>query len=63
LSLDRIAEAARIIDPVALTTPQFVCEPLSSALGAHVVAIATDNISIIANGMATRVAMPEALSD
>ncbi len=37
LSLDRIAEAARIIDPVFRATPQFVCEPLSDALGARVV--------------------------
>jgi|HubBroStandDraft_2_1064218.scaffolds.fasta_scaffold454624_2 threonine dehydratase len=33
LSLDRIAEAARIVDPVFLSSPQFVCEPLSEALG------------------------------
>ncbi|HEX4365628.1 MAG TPA: pyridoxal-phosphate dependent enzyme [Rhodopila sp.] len=33
LSLDRIAEAARIIDPVFLASPQFVCEPLSAVLG------------------------------
>lgn len=33
LSLDRIAQAARIIDPVFLNTPQFECEPLSRELG------------------------------
>lgn len=37
LSLDRIAEAARIVDPVFLSTPQFVSEPLSAELGARVV--------------------------
>jgi hypothetical protein len=35
LSLDHIAEAARIIDPVFLAMPQFVSEPLSDALGAR----------------------------
>jgi threonine dehydratase len=33
LSLDRIEQAARVIDPVFLRTPQFVCEPLSDLLG------------------------------
>jgi threonine dehydratase len=33
LSLEQIARAARSIDPVFLHTPQFVCEPLSQALG------------------------------
>jgi threonine dehydratase len=33
LSLERIEEAARIIDPVFLRTPQFVSEPLSEHLG------------------------------
>lgn len=33
LSLKRVHEAARIIDPVFLHTPQFVAEPLSDALG------------------------------
>jgi threonine dehydratase len=28
ISVDRIAEAARVIDPVFLNSPQFVCEPL-----------------------------------
>jgi len=37
LSLDRIAEAARIIDPVFRNTPQFVSEALSAKLGARVV--------------------------
>ena len=37
LSLARIAEAARSIDPAFRATPQFLCEPLSDALGAHVV--------------------------
>lgn len=33
LSLERIEQAAYRIDPVFLHTPQFVCEPLSQALG------------------------------
>ncbi|HMG56072.1 MAG TPA: pyridoxal-phosphate dependent enzyme [Kofleriaceae bacterium] len=33
LSLDRIAEAARTIDPVFLRTPQYVCEPLAELAG------------------------------
>jgi len=33
LSLPRIAEAARCIDPVFLGSPQFVCEPLAEAVG------------------------------
>ncbi|HEX3761833.1 MAG TPA: threonine/serine dehydratase, partial [Kofleriaceae bacterium] len=33
LSLDRIAEAARTIDPVFLHSPQFVCEPLAERVG------------------------------
>jgi threonine dehydratase len=37
LSLDRIAEAARIVDPVFLSSPQFVAETLSAELGARVV--------------------------
>lgn len=32
-SLARVEEAARVIDPVFTRTPQFVCEPLSEALG------------------------------
>ncbi len=32
LSLERIEQAARIIDPIFLNSPQFVCEPLSDAL-------------------------------
>lgn len=28
ISVDRIAEAARVVDPVFLNSPQFVCEPL-----------------------------------
>jgi threonine dehydratase len=32
-SVDRIREAAGLIDPVFLNTPQFVCEPLSEQLG------------------------------
>jgi hypothetical protein len=35
LSLARIEQAADIIDPVFLNSPQFVCEPLSEALGTH----------------------------
>ena len=33
ISLERIQAAAQIIDPVFLHSPQFVCEPLSAALG------------------------------
>jgi threonine dehydratase/peptide deformylase len=33
LSLERIAEAARFIDPVFLRSPQFVCEPLTERAG------------------------------
>ena len=33
LSLRRIEEAARAIDPAFTRTPQFVCEPLGEALG------------------------------
>ncbi|HEY8312146.1 MAG TPA: threonine/serine dehydratase [Gemmatimonadaceae bacterium] len=33
LSLERIEQAARIIDPLFLHSPQFVCEPLSDELG------------------------------
>lgn len=35
LSIERIEEAARIIDPVFLRTPQFICEPLGEVLGAR----------------------------
>lgn len=34
LSLDNIARAAALVDPVFLNSPQFDCEPLSAALGA-----------------------------
>lgn len=33
ISIDRIREAAHVIDPVFRDTPQFVCEPLSDRLG------------------------------
>lgn len=33
LSLDRIEAAARVIDPVFLGTPQYVCEPLGEEIG------------------------------
>ncbi|KJH69821.1 hypothetical protein UH38_21545 [Aliterella atlantica CENA595] len=33
LSIDRIEQAAKIVDPVFLNSPQFVCEPLSEQLG------------------------------
>jgi threonine dehydratase len=36
LSLKHIEEASRTIDPVFRNTPQFVCEPLSKALGTRV---------------------------
>jgi peptide deformylase len=36
LSLERIAQAARSVDPVFLRSPQFVSEPLSEALGCTV---------------------------
>ncbi|MBM3449471.1 MAG: pyridoxal-phosphate dependent enzyme [Armatimonadetes bacterium] len=35
LSLDRVAAAARAIDPVFLRSPQFVCEPLGDEVGAR----------------------------
>jgi threonine dehydratase len=37
LSLERIAEAAKVIDPVFLNSPQYRAEPLESALGCRVV--------------------------
>jgi len=37
ITLERIEEAARAIDPVFLHTPQWVCEPLAEELGARVV--------------------------
>jgi threonine dehydratase len=37
LSLARIEEASRVVDPVFLRTPQFVSEPLSEALGLRLV--------------------------
>jgi threonine dehydratase len=36
LSLDAIRQAADVIDPVFLDSPQFECDPLGSALGARV---------------------------
>lgn len=33
LSLDLIERASQVIDPIFLHTPQFICEPLSEALG------------------------------
>jgi len=33
ISIDRIHEAAAVVDPVFLHAPQFVCEPLSDRLG------------------------------
>src|SRR5262245_61514322 len=33
ITLERIEEAARRIDPVFLDTPQYVCEPLGDELG------------------------------
>lgn len=36
LSIERIEEAARVIDPVFLRSPQFVCEPLGDVLGATI---------------------------
>jgi threonine dehydratase len=33
LSIDRIEQAATLIDPVFLNSPQFACEPLSQQLG------------------------------
>ncbi len=35
LSIERIEQAARTIDPVFLRSPQFVCEPLGDELGAR----------------------------
>jgi threonine dehydratase len=37
LSLERIAEAARVIDPVFLNSPQYLAEPLERHLGCRVV--------------------------
>jgi len=37
ISVDRIREAATVIDPVFLHTPQYVCEPLSDQLGVTIV--------------------------
>jgi len=37
ISVDRIAEAAEVIDPVFLDTPQFISEPLSDRLGVTIV--------------------------
>ena len=37
LSLERIEQAAQIIDPVFLHSPQFICEPLGDALGVRLV--------------------------
>ncbi|MDQ3459001.1 MAG: threonine/serine dehydratase [Deinococcota bacterium] len=37
LSLERIDHAARVIDPVFLNSPQFVCEPLGDELGVRLV--------------------------
>jgi threonine dehydratase len=37
ISIDHIREAAEVIDPVFLDSPQFVCEPLSDRLGATTV--------------------------
>jgi threonine dehydratase len=37
ISIDRIREAASVIDPVFLHTPQFVCDPLTNRLGVTVV--------------------------
>lgn len=36
LSIERIEQAARVIDPVFLHTPQFICEPLSEVFGVRV---------------------------
>jgi len=33
LSRERIEHAAKVVDPVFLNTPQFVCEPLGEELG------------------------------
>src|SRR6202022_94211 len=37
ISLDRIREAAEVVDPVFRNTPQFVCDPLSERLGVTIV--------------------------
>src|SRR6186713_1765104 len=34
--IEDVEQAVDVIDPVFLRTPQFVCEPLSEALGARV---------------------------
>ena len=35
VSVERIRDAAKVIDPVFLHTPQYECEPLSERLGAN----------------------------
>lgn len=79
LSLERIAEASRVVAPLFLGSPQFVSEPLSEALGIRTVApagapcmtesfrrghpVEAGPVRTIADGMATRVAVPQALAD
>lgn len=46
LSVERIEEAARVIDPPLLNTPQFADPPLSEALG-HEVVVKMENVSPI----------------
>jgi threonine dehydratase len=54
LSLENIARLMNVIDPVFLNSPQYNCEPLSEALGCA---------KTIADGIAVRVPIPEAVSD
>ena len=46
LQLERIEEAARIIEPVFLNSPQFRVEPLEGLLGCRV---ELDNLSFMVN--------------
>lgn len=43
LSLDNIARAATLVDPVFLNSPQFDCEPLSRALGVTSLALKVES--------------------
>src|ERR1041385_7205377 len=36
LAVERVEEAARVIDPMFLRSPQFICEPLGDALGTQI---------------------------
>ncbi len=64
LSLDRIEHAARVVDPVFLNSPQFVCEPLGDALGLRlVIKVETLNPIRSFKGRGTDVLVSEAEDD